>query len=125
MTKLSLNFMDWFLKLAGEISFEAYAQLVYWDLYFKAYKILSDDQRDVAKKLVQTRLLSGIVSLAYPVERVFSRTVEKGAVVTIVWDNHAVTSADVPTEAAFENWLESDVVYELLKGEGSNAGQIR
>lgn len=107
---LSRDFVEWFLSLAGGVSFQGYTQLVYWDLYFKAYKVSRNDQAAVAKRLVQTRLLSSIVSLAYPVECAFSRTTRSG-IVSVVWDNHAVTTAAAPTEAAFENWKDS---YEAL-----------
>lgn len=107
---LSRDFVEWFLSLAGGISFQGYTQLAYWDLYFKAYKIAHDDQMAAAKRLVQTRLFSSIVSLAYPVECVSTHTTG-GGMVAIVWENGAVALADEPTLESYKGWVGEGVLH--------------
>lgn len=70
---LSPSFIEWYLALTGAVTFEMYAQMVYWDLFFKAYAVPHNDQRDTASNVLRTRLRSGMISLCFPLERVFPR----------------------------------------------------
>lgn len=120
--KLSREFVEWFLALAGAASnltfyrlsdlltFEIYTQLYYWDLFFKAYKVSSFGQKGVASKLLQDRLRNGMVSLAYPVECVSTHTTD-GGMIAIVWENGGVTLADEPTLETYKSWAGEGVLH--------------